>query len=65
MYISMNISKNQTLKQKTLAWPAIFNYTKDFPENTKENSKSQYFEKFYDLIIQKFIEQQPAAILGS
>ena len=48
MYISMNISENQTLKQKTLAWPGIFNYTKDFPENTKEKYESLYFEDFND-----------------
>ena len=65
MYISMNISENQTLKQKTLAWPGIFNYTKDFPENTKEKSESLYFEDFYDLIIQKVIEFHTAMILSS
>ena len=65
MYISMNISENQTLKQKTLAWPGIFNYTKDFPENTKEKSESLYFEDFYNLIIQKVIEFHRATILSS
>ena len=51
MYGSMNISENQTLKEKTPAWPGIFDYTKDFPKNTEEKSESLYFEDFYDLII--------------
>ena len=48
MHISMNISENQTLKEKTLAWPAIFNHTKDFPENTKEKSENLNFKDFKD-----------------
>ena len=61
----MNISENKTLKQKTLAWPGIFNYTKDFSENTKEKSESLYFEDFYDLIIKEVIEFPMATILSS
>ena len=64
MYISMNISGNQTFKQKTLAWPAIFNYTKDFTENTKEKSENLNFKDFQDLIIQNVIEFHTAAILS-
>ena len=48
--------KNQLLSFKIGASQATPNYTKDFPENTKENFESQFFENFYDLIIQKFIE---------
>ena len=58
-------NRNQLYSFKIGASQAKPKYTKDFPENTKENSKSQYFENFYDLIIQKFIEQHPAAILRS
>ena len=49
-------NKNQLHSFKIGVSQATPNYTKDFPENTKENSESQYFENFNDLIIQKFIE---------
>ena len=39
-------NKNQLHSFKIGASQATPNYTKDFPENTKENSESQYFEKF-------------------
>ena len=65
MYISINISENQTLKLKFLAWRGIFNYTKDFPENTKEKSENLYFEDFYDLIIQNVIKFHTATTFSS
>ena len=61
----MICNRNQLYSFKIGASQAKPKYTKDFPENTKENSKSQYFENFYDLIIQKFIKQHLAAILRS
>jgi len=56
--------RKSDLKAKNSGLSGIFNYTKDFPENTKEKSESLYFEDFYDLIIQKGIEFHMATILS-
>ena len=48
-------NKNQLHSFKIGASQATPKYTKDLPENTKENSKSQYFDDFHDLTIQKKI----------
>ena len=51
------------------AWeePPLFmpNYTKEFPENTKEKSELQYFEFFYVLNLQNVNEWHMATILRS
>ena len=39
-------NKNQHHSFKIGASQAKHNHTKDFPENTKKNFESQYFEKF-------------------
>ena len=41
------------LEDPALSMP---NYTKEYSENTKENSVSQYFEKMYVLNLQNIIE---------
>ena len=40
-------------------------YTKEFPENTKENYESEYFKKIYVLNLQNVIKWHLAAILRS